>query len=504
MHSRRAAVALLCALVLPVLAACSGQPTPLCDQAAKLVDGNHLGAALSRYLDAERAGEGGCAIDGRDAVKERQSKVALVMAQAASAERRGDAESAEDLFVQALTQDVDNEQARAALARLQTAQAGTAPTPAPTVTPRSSGGSGNDPVVVILVTVVLLVALATGIIASLAGNRDRPRAAGPAAWLRGGDDVTGRLEQLEAQVAFLLESVERLAAGSPVPRVRTEYVAPRPGPQEADRTTTVSAVTVARSTRDGGPTTLLVVCRRLVHEAQRPHDDLLDDLARLGTSDAPHLEILLEEAAIAAATKGLLDPSWRVVEEAWQVEDGAHDLVARQVRELVLGRPVVLPPAATKLPDPLAGLARQVGGQVQTPGAELAGPARVLVHATGVAARPPQGASVLLTAAVRWLMYDVTADAVVRALRTALQQPTDPSADAGSAGPSRPPGGPSPAAPSRPHGPGGGSDSRPDGRSGQDETQVTNVVRLSAEDRPGYGIAHLLEHPRRPGAPPAG
>jgi hypothetical protein len=422
------------------------------------------------------------------------------MAQAASAERRGDAESAEDLFVQALTQDVDNEQARAALARLQTAQAGTAPTPAPTVTPRSSGGSGNDPVVVILVTVVLLVALATGIIASLAGNRDRPRTTGPAAWLRGGDDVTGRLEQLEAQVAFLLESVERLAAGSPVPRVRTEYVAPRPGPQDDNPTTTVSAVTVVRSTREGGPTTLLVVCRRLVHEAQRPHDDLLDDIARLGTADAPHLEILLEEAAIAAATKGLLDPSWRVVQEAWQVEDGAHDLVARQVRELVLGRPVVLPPAATTLPEPLAGLASRVAGQVQSPGAELAGPARVLIHATGVAARPPEGTSVLLTAAVRWLMYDVTADAVVRALRAALQPPADPPADAGNAPPSLPSGTPSPDAPSRPQGSGGG----PDGRSQQDETQVTNVVRLSAEDRPGYGIAHLLEHPRRPGAPPAG
>ena len=500
MRSRRAAVALLCALVLPVLAACSGQPTPLCDQAAKLADGNHLGAALSRYVDADRAGEGGCAVDGRDAVKERQSKVALVLAQAASAERRGDARSAEDLYVQALTQDVDNEQARAALGRLQAVRTGTAASPAPTVPRASSGGSGNDPVVVILVTVVLLVALATGIIASLAGNRDRPRAAGPAAWLRGGDDVTGRLEQLEARVAFLVESVERLAAAAPVPRVRTEYVAPRRGPEDADRTTTVSAVTVVRSTRDGAPPTLLVVCRRLVHEAERPRDDLLDDLARLGTPDAPHLEILLEEAAIAAATKGQLDPTWRVVEEAWQVEDGAHDLVARQVRELVLGRPVVLPEAATALPEPVAGLARQVAGQVPSPGAELAGPARVLLHATGVAARPPQGASALLTAAVRWLMYDVTADAVVRALRTALQPPAEPPADAGSTPPSLPSGSPSPGAPSRPQGQGGGSDDR----SEQDETQVTKVVRLSAEDRSGYGIAHLLEPPRRPGPPPAG
>jgi hypothetical protein len=141
-----------------------------------------------------------------------------------------------------------------------------------------------------------------------------------------------------------------------------------------------------------------------------------------------------------------------------------------------------------------------VAGQVQSPGAELAGPARVLIHATGVAARPPEGTSVLLTAAVRWLMYDVTADAVVRALRAALQPPADPPADPGNAPPSLPSGTPSPDAPSRPQGSGGG----PDGRSQQDETQVTNVVRLSAEDRPGYGIAHLLEHPRRPGAPPAG
>ena len=124
MRRRRAALALLCMLVLPVVAACSAQPAPLCDQAAKLVEGRHLGAALSRYVDAERAGEGGCAVDGQDDVEDRQSKVALVVAQAASAERRGDVKGAGDLYVQALTQDVDNAPARSGLARLQASQSG--------------------------------------------------------------------------------------------------------------------------------------------------------------------------------------------------------------------------------------------------------------------------------------------------------------------------------------------------------------------------------------------
>jgi hypothetical protein len=507
MRRRRAALALLCVLVLPVVAACSVQSTPVCDQAAKLVDGHHLGAALSRYVDAGRAGEGGCAADGQSEVEDRQSKVALVVAQATSAERRGDVKGAEDLYVQALTQDVDNAPARAALARLQLAQSGPSASPSPSATPRSSAsdGGGNDPVVVILVTVVLLVAIATGIIAALVHQRDRPRPAQPAALprLRGGE-APGRLERLEANVAFLLEAVERLAAASPVPRVRTEYVAPRRGPEDPDRTTTVSAVTVVRLRDDGDPGALLVVCRRLVNEAARPADELLADIARLGTPDAPHLEILLEEVAIAAATTGLLDPTWRVVEEAWQVEDGGDDLVAGQVRELVVGRPVVLPATATTLPDPLGAFARQVAGQVATPGAELPGPARVLLHATGVAARPPQGNSVLLTAAVRWLMYDVTADAVVRGLRNGLQPPSDagePPPDAGGASPQLPSGGPS----------AGGVEgtrhdevrrqdeaSRQDGGDRQDEASRQDERQVATRT----GIAHLLEHPRRPGAPP--
>src|SRR4051812_9767761 len=283
MRRRRAALALLCVLVLPVVAACSVQSTPVCDQAAKLVDEHHLGAALSRYVDAGRAGEGGCAADGQSEVEDRQSKGALVVAQATSAERRGDVKGAEDLYVQALTQDVDNAPARAALARLQLAQSGLSASPSPSATPRStaSDSGGNDPVVVILVTVVLLVAIATGIIAALVHLRDRPAQPAAQPWLRGGE-APGRLERLEANVAFLLEAVERLAAASPVPRVRTEYVAPRRGPEDRDRTTTVSAVTVVRLRDDGDPGALLVVCRRLVNEAERPADELLADIARLG------------------------------------------------------------------------------------------------------------------------------------------------------------------------------------------------------------------------------
>ena len=121
MGRRRAALTLLGVLVLPVLVACSGAPTPICRQAAALADGHHLTAALSRYLDAQRASEGDCATDGQRDVQNAQAKVGLVLARAASAERRGSLAEAEDLYVQALTQDVDNEQARTAIGRVQAA-----------------------------------------------------------------------------------------------------------------------------------------------------------------------------------------------------------------------------------------------------------------------------------------------------------------------------------------------------------------------------------------------
>jgi hypothetical protein len=282
--------------------------------------------------------------------------------------------------------------------------------------------TGPDPVIVILVTVVLLIALATGVIAVLARQRDRPRIIRPAAlpWLGAASDDGGRLERLESQVGFLMEGLEQLAAAAPVPAVRTEYVPPGPGPDDEDRTTSISAVTVLRLPR---PDTLLVACRRLVHDAQRPRDELLADVDRLGTPDAPHVDDLLEEAAIAAATKGLLDPVWRVVEKAWEVEGtAAVDVAARQVSELLVGRPVVLPEEAVELPEPLQALAGAVAGQVQTPGHELADGARVLLHATSVAARPPTGASVLITAGVRSLRFDPTAYALTTGLRDSLRR----------------------------------------------------------------------------------
>jgi hypothetical protein len=419
MGRRRAALALLGVLALPLLVACSGAPTPLCRQAAALADGHHLTAALSRYVDAQRADEGTCATDGQHDVQDAQAKVGLVLARAASAERHGSVTEAEDLYVQALTQDVDNEQARTAVGRLQAVTTATPPTAA---RPAASapGDGGADPVIVILVTVVLLVALATGVIAALARQRDRPRIIRPAAlpWLGPADDDLARLERLESRVGFLTEALEQLAAAAPVPAVRVEYVPPGPGPDDEDRTTTVSAVTVVRLPR---PDALLVVCRRLVHDAQRPADELLADVDRLGTAEAPHLEILLEEAAIAAATRGLLDPAWRVVEKAWEVEGtAAADVAARQVAELLVGRPVVLPEEAVELPEPLGTMASAVATQVETPGHELAGGATVLLHATSAAARPPTGASVLLTAAVRSLRFDPTAHALLTGLRDPL------------------------------------------------------------------------------------
>jgi hypothetical protein len=420
MGRRRAVLVLLGVLVLPLVAACSTAPTPVCKQAAALADGHHLTAALSRYLDAQRAGEGGCAVDGQRAVQAAQAKVDLVLAQAASAERRGSAADAEDLYVQALTQDVDNEQARAAIGRIQAAAATAGPSrTAPGALP-PSGSSGPDPVIVLLVTAVLLVALATGVIAVLARQRDRPRIIRPAAlpWLGAAHDDGGRLDRLESRIGFLMEAVEQLAAAAPVPPVRTEYVPPAPGPDDDGRTTSISAVTVLRLPRADA---LLVVCRRLVHDAQRPGDDLLADVDRLGTPEAPHLEILLEEAAIAAATRGLLDPAWRVVEKAWEVEGtAAAEVAARQVAELLVGRPVVLPAEAVELPEPLRAVAGAAAGQVQTPGHEVAGGARVLLHATSASARPPTGASVLLTAAVRSLRFDPTAYALISALRDPL------------------------------------------------------------------------------------
>jgi hypothetical protein len=420
MRSRRAALALLGVLALPVVAGCSAAPRPLCKQAAALIDGHHLSAALSRYLDAQRAGEGTCASDGQHDVQDAQAKVNLVLASAASAERRGSVAEAEDLYVQALTQDVDNEQARAAIGRIQASAATPGPTsPAPRSVP-ASADAGPDPVIVLLVTAVLLVALATGVIVTLARHRDRPRVLRPAAlpWLGPSDDDSARLERLESRVGFLTEALEQLAAAAPVPPVRTEYVPPGRGPDDEDRTTSISAVTVLRLPR---PDALLVVCRRLVHDAQRPGDELLADVERLGTPEAPHLEILLEEAAIAAATRGQLDPAWRVVEKAWEVEgSAAAEVAVRQVAELLVGRPVVLPAEAVELPEPLQAIARAVAGQVQTPGRELAGGAQVLLHATSVAARPPEGRSVLVTSAVRSLRFDPTSYGLMTGLRDPL------------------------------------------------------------------------------------
>jgi len=446
MGRRRAALALLGVLVLPVLVACSGAPTPLCRQAAALADSHHLAAALSRYVDAERADEGACATDGQHDVQDAQGKVGLLLARAASAERRGSVAEAEDLYVQALTQDVDNEQARAAIGRLQSA------TPSPSAHPavQAPTESGADPVIVILVTVVLLVALATGVIATLARQRDRPRIIRPAAlpWLGPADDDLARLERLESQVGFLTEALEQLAAAAPVPAVRVEYVPPGPGPGDEDRTTTVTAVTVVRLPR---PDALLVVCRRLVHDAQRPGDELLADIERLRTPEAPHLEILLEEAAIAVATRGELDPAWRVIEKAWEVEGTAvTDVAARQVGELLVGRPVVLPEEAAELPEPLETMASAVATKVLTPGHELDGAARVLLHATSVAARPPAGASVLVTAAVRALRFDAKAHALLTGLRDPLSESQeaarsaaeDDGSDASSASTSSSPAGP--------------------------------------------------------------
>jgi hypothetical protein len=419
MERRRAALALLGVLVLPVLVACSGAPTPLCRQAAALADGHHLGAALSRYVDAQRAGEGTCAGDGQHDVQAAQAKVNLVLAQAASAERRGSVADAEDLYVQALTQDVDNEQARTAIARLQTAT----PTGNPSTAPPAASGSGDggaDPVIVLLVTAVLLIALATGVIALLARHRDRPRIIRPAAlpWLGPANDDLARLDRLESRIDFLMEGLEQLAAVAPVPAVRVEYVPPARGPEDDDRTTSVSAVTVVRLPR---PDALLVVCRRLVHDAQRPGDELLADVERLDTPEAPHLEILLEEAAIAAATRGLLDPAWRVVQKAWEVEGSAvADVAARQVAELLVGRPVVLPEEAVELPEQLQAMAGTVAGQVETPGHELADGARVLLHGTSVSARPATGTSALVTAVVRSLRFDPTAHALLTGLRDPL------------------------------------------------------------------------------------
>ena len=85
MRSRGAALALLGAVVLPLVVACSSSATPLCRQAAALADGHHLAAALSRYVDAQRAGEGTCATDGEHDVQDAQAKVNLVLARAASA-----------------------------------------------------------------------------------------------------------------------------------------------------------------------------------------------------------------------------------------------------------------------------------------------------------------------------------------------------------------------------------------------------------------------------------
>jgi hypothetical protein len=436
----------LAVLALPVVVGCSAAPTPLCDRAAGLTEARRLTAALAQYLEAERQGEGGCADDGKRRVQDEQAQVAQLLARAATAEQRDASAQARQLYVQALTRDVDNDQARAGIARLQTDEPAPTATPTPTVRPAASQDSGTDPLVVVVLTVLLFVGLATGVILSLLRGREQPARAhgGGRAWPAGGSDETDRrLERLEARVAFLAGAVEQLAGALPVPRVRFDVVPPRRGPGEGDRTTSVTAVTVIRVP---DTETLLVVCRRIVNEASRPPDELVTDISTLGTPDAPTVRMLLDEASIAAATRGLLDPSWRVVQGAWQVDDpaGVHgsDAVLGQVHELLVGRPVVLPATVGGLPAPLTELADQVASVVATPGDEPVDRARVLVHATSICARPPAGGALLLAAGVRSLAYDMTAAVLADALRGTLPAAADAALDADGPAPPSPGRGP--------------------------------------------------------------
>ena len=437
MRPGRKALALLAVLALPVVVGCSSTPTPLCDEAAGLAETHRLTAALAQYLEAERRGEGGCAEDGRREVQEEQAQVAQLLARATTAERRGEDAQAGTLYVQALTRDAENDQARAGIARLQAAQPSLTVTPTPSARPVAERGSGTDPLLVLGVTVLALVALATGVIVSLMRRDEHPgrRTAG-STWRSGGSggggldgpvgDSARRVELLEARVAFLAGAVEQLAGALPVPRLRLDVVPPRRGPGPGDRTTSVTAVTVVRVPDTGA---LLVVCRRIVNEASRPPDDLVTDIAVIGTAQAPDVRVLLDEASIAAATRGLLDPSWRVVKGAWQVGDPAgadgSDAVLGQVHELLAGRPVVLPATAAGLPAPLTELADEVASVVATPGDEPVDRARVLVHATSICTRPPAGGALLLAAGVRSLAYDMTAALLADTLRVTLPAAAD-------------------------------------------------------------------------------
>jgi hypothetical protein len=434
MRAVRAASVVLAVLALPVLVGCSTASTPLCDKAAELTDARRLTAALAQYLEAERQGEGGCAGDGKRTVQDEQAQVAQLLARAATAEQRGDSTRSGELYVQALTRDVDNDQARAGIARLQTAAPTPTATPTPTARTAAAQSSGTDPFVVGVITVLLFVGLATGVILSLLRGRDQPAPSygGGRSRPMGGSvaDSALRVERLEARVAFLAGAVEQLAGALPVPRVRFDVVPPRRGPGEGDRTTSVTAVTVVRVP---DTETLLVVCRRIVNEASRPPDELVTDISTLGTPEAPTVRMLLDEASIAAATRGLLDPSWRVVQGAWQVDDpaGVHgsDAVLGQVHQLLVGRPVVLPATAGGLPAPLTELADEVASVVATPGDEPVDRARVLVHATSICARPPAGGALLLAAGVRSLAYDMTAAVLADTLRGTLPAAADAALD---------------------------------------------------------------------------
>ncbi len=434
MRPGRAASVVLAVLALPVVVGCSAAPTPLCDRAAGLTEARRLTAALAQYLEAERQGEGGCADDGKRRVQDEQAQVAQLLARAATAEQRDASAQARQLYVQALTRDVENDQARAGIARLQTDEPAPTATPTPTVRPAASQDSGTDPLVVVVLTVLLFVGLATGVILSLLRGREQPARAhgGGRAWPAGGSDETDRrLERLEARVAFLAGAVEQLAGALPVPRVRFDVVPPRRGPGEGDRTTSVTLVTVVRVPDTG---TLLVVCRRIVNEASRPPDDLVADVGALGTPDAEDVRVLLDAASFAAATRGPLDPSWRVVDGAWQVDDpaGWHgtDAVLGQVHELLAGRPVVLPATAAGLPAPLAELAEEVASVVAAPGDEPVERARVLLQATSICTRPPAGGALLLAAGVKSLAYDMTAALLADALRSTLPAAADAALDA--------------------------------------------------------------------------
>ncbi|GAA1860769.1 hypothetical protein GCM10009836_46150 [Pseudonocardia ailaonensis] len=118
MRFRRSVLGLVAAAGLAGLAGCASVPTPLCNQAAQLVDSGQLAQAAELYARAEQRQEGACSTDGLDEVGRRYGMAFQDAARGTNAEIAGQADSAKAAYESALRIDAGNQAAATGLVRL--------------------------------------------------------------------------------------------------------------------------------------------------------------------------------------------------------------------------------------------------------------------------------------------------------------------------------------------------------------------------------------------------